>query len=69
MTDRKEPRSWYVADRIAEMKNALDNLEWEMMGSHFIGHRAAEMEDISTRLLNLAKEDKGIKAREFKDAA
>ena len=51
------------------MQQALDNLEWDTIGSHFIGHRAEEMEDISTRLLNLAKEDKGIKAREFKDAA
>lgn len=73
MTDRKNPRGWYIEDRIAEIKHALWNLEWEMHGSYFFGRRAQEMEDLSNRLLNLAKEDKGngrgLKAREVKDAA
>jgi hypothetical protein len=73
MADRKEPRGWYVEDRIAEIKYVLDRLEWEMMGAFFIGNRAAEMEALAERLQRLAKEDKGhgqgLRAREFKDAA
>jgi hypothetical protein len=76
VTDRKEPRGWYVEDRIAEIKHALNNLEWEMMGAYFVGRRAEEMQIISQRLLNLADPKKGhtdlpegMKAWEVKDAA
>lgn len=49
-----EPRGWYVADRIAEIKSALSSLEWEMGGARFIGDRAEEMLDVARRLERLA---------------
>ncbi len=65
----KEPRGWYVSDRIEAIRRNLFDLEWEMTGAHFVGDRAEEMAELAERLSNLAKADKGIKPQEMKDAA
>lgn len=70
MSEPKTPRNWYVADRIATIKSALSDLEWEMTGAHFVDDRAEEMRGLAKRLGDLARPDKGhLKTVETKDAA
>ena len=66
----KEPRGWYVADRLDLLGSILSEIEWEMVGAHFVGDRAEIVRGLAKRLTDLTDPLKGhLPGPEAKDVA